>query len=86
MANKIDNKLEMIRDKVLQSLPGADIVIEDMQGDGSHIGMDVIHPSFAGKTLVAQHQLVYQALGDMFKNELHALQLRTSAPIPISPK
>jgi stress-induced morphogen len=35
---------------------------------------------FEGKSRVAQHQLVYAALGDLMKDAIHALALRTSAP------
>ncbi|MDP7537560.1 MAG: BolA family protein, partial [Methylococcales bacterium] len=35
---------------------------------------------FAGKSLVQRHQLVYQALGDMMKQEIHALGIDASTP------
>jgi stress-induced morphogen len=39
-----------------------------------------VSASFAGKTRIQQHQMVYAALGDAMAGPIHALQLRTAAP------
>ena len=62
------------------SLPDAEVTIEDLRGDGDHYSARVVSAAFAGKTRVQQHQLIYQALQGRMGNELHALQLQTSAP------
>ncbi len=62
------------------SLPDAKITIEDLRGDGDHYSAHVVSAEFEGKTRVQQHQLIYQALQGRMGNELHALQLQTSAP------
>lgn len=61
-------------------LPHATVVVEDPYNDGTHLTARVISPEFAGKTRLQQHRLVYAALGDSFAEDLHALQLATSAP------
>ena len=62
------------------ALPGADVTITDLAGDGDHYAAHVISAEFAGKSRIAQHKLVFAALGDRMGGELHALQLTTAAP------
>ena len=62
------------------ALPGATVEMRDLAGDNDHWAAKVIAPQFAGKTRVAQHKLVYDALGERMGGELHALQLPTQAP------
>ena len=65
---------------IKEGLPDADVTINDLRGDGYHYAAQVVSAAFAGKSRVQQHQLVYQALQGRMGNELHALQLQTSAP------
>lgn len=65
---------------IRQALPDAEVTITDLAGDGDHYAAKVVSAAFAGKTRVAQHKLVYAALGDRMGGLLHALQLTTSAP------
>ncbi len=65
---------------IKQSIPDAQVTIEDLRGDGDHYAAYVVSDSFKGKTRVQQHQMVYQALQGRMGNELHALALQTSAP------
>ena len=62
------------------ALPDAEVAITDLAGDGNHYAARVTSPSFAGKSRVAQHKLVYDALGGRMGEELHALQLTTAVP------
>lgn len=62
------------------ALPGAQVTIEDLAGDGDHYGAHVVAAEFAGKSRVQQHKMVYEALGGRMGGELHALQLTTAAP------
>ena len=62
------------------ALPGATVEMRDLAGDNDHWAAKVIAPQFAGKTRVAQHKLVYDALGGRMGGELHALQLTTQVP------
>lgn len=65
---------------IREALPDAEIRIEDLRGDGDHYAAYVSSATFAGKTRVQQHQLVYAALKGRMGGELHALALQTSAP------
>ena len=49
-------------------------------GDGQHFQAVVVSPQFAGKSRVQRHQLVYQALGDRMREEIHALSMQTLTP------
>ena len=52
-----------------------------VQGDdGQHFEAIIVSPQFAGKNMVQQHQLVYQALGEQMREEIHALSMRTFTP------
>ena len=66
----------MIRDRI----PGAQVEITDLAGDGDHYAARVVAEAFRGMPRVKQHQLVYEALGGRMGGVLHALQLTTSAP------
>jgi stress-induced morphogen len=63
------------------AFPDADIVIEDLAGDGDHYRARIVDESFRGLPRVRQHQKVYAALGGKMGGELHALALETSAPV-----
>ncbi len=50
----------------------------EVTGDGRHFSAVVVSDAFAGKSMIAQHRLVYAALGDRFDAEVvHALSLKT---------
>jgi acid stress-induced BolA-like protein IbaG/YrbA len=49
-------------------------------GDGQHFQALVVSEVFAGKSRVQRHQLVYAALGDRMREEIHALSMRTLTP------
>ena len=71
---------EKIREILESELPDCTARVVDTAGDGEHFAAEVISSAFVGKRLVAQHQLVYAALGDHMKSDIHALALRTSVP------
>ena len=62
------------------AIPDAQVTITDLAGDGDHYAAHVVSGTFRGKTRVAQHKLVYEALGGRMGGELHALQLTTAVP------
>lgn len=49
-------------------------------GDGRHFEAVVICSEFAGKNMLARHRMVYDALGDRMKADIHALSLKTLTP------
>jgi stress-induced morphogen len=62
------------------ALPDAQVTITALVDDGDHYCAHVVSAAFAGKPRVAQHKLVYAALGGRMGGELHALQLTTGVP------
>jgi stress-induced morphogen len=65
---------------IREALPDASVEIRDLAGDGDHYMARVVSEAFRGKTRVAQHKMVYDALKGRMGGELHALALQTSAP------
>lgn len=62
------------------AFPDAEIVVEDLAGDGDHYRATITAAAFKGLPRVRQHQLVYAALKGKMGGELHALALDTRAP------
>jgi acid stress-induced BolA-like protein IbaG/YrbA len=52
----------------------------EVRGDGHHFEAVIVSAEFRGKSKVQQHQLVYHALGDRMRQEIHALSMRTLTP------
>ena len=71
---------EQIEALIKAALPDASVEIEALVDDNDHYLARVTSAQFAGKTRVAQHKMVFQALGGRMGGELHALQLQTSVP------
>jgi stress-induced morphogen len=72
--------IKVLEALLLEGIPGAEIRIEDLRGDGDHYSAYIVSPAFTGKTRVQQHQMVYAALKGKMGAELHALALQTAAP------
>ncbi|MFN0039903.1 MAG: BolA family protein [Burkholderiales bacterium] len=51
-----------------------------VQGDGQHFEAVIVSAEFRGKSRVQQHQVVYRALGDRMREEIHALSMKTYSP------
>ena len=69
-----------IKAMIVEAFPDAVVEIEDLRGDGDHYAATVATDAFAGKSRVAQHQLVYKALKGKMGGDLHALALTTRTP------
>ncbi len=54
--------------------------IEVLGDDGTHFEAVIVSNEFVGQSMVKQHQLVYAALGDRMKAEIHALSMKTLTP------
>lgn len=59
---------------------GLDCTHVEVRGDGAHFEAVVVSPAFAGASRVRRHQLVYAALGDRMREEIHALSMKTLTP------
>lgn len=68
-----------IKRLIEDGLPGAEAIIKG--DDGSHFEGIVIYADFEGKSMLQQHRMVFDTLGDrMQTGEIHALSLRTFTP------
>ena len=65
---------QSIQDNIQQNLACEYITVE---GDGQHFFATIVSDEFLQKTKIQRHQLVYQALGDRMKQEIHALSMKT---------
>ncbi len=69
-----------IENFIKDAIPNAEVIINDLRGDGEHYAAYVKSAEFIGKTRLQQHQMVYSALKGRMGNELHALALQTAIP------
>jgi acid stress-induced BolA-like protein IbaG/YrbA len=68
---------ESIKVSLEAGLPCDHVVVT---GDGAHFEALIVSSAFAGLSRVRQHQLVYGALGDRMREEIHALSMQTLTP------
>ena len=68
---------EAIRDGIARGLACEHLSVD---GDGHHFEAVIVSLAFAGKNRVERHRLVYAALGDRMRQEIHALSMRTLTP------
>ena len=52
----------------------------EVEGDGRHFSALIVSEAFAGKRPIARHQIVYAALGERMREEIHALSMKTLTP------
>jgi len=71
---------DRIRSILEQQLPDCTAVVVDPANDGMHFQAEVVSTAFVGRNRVQQHQLVYAALGEHMRTDIHALQLKTFTP------
>jgi len=68
---------ESIEQSIAAGLPCEHL---EVAGDGQHWEAVIVSTAFEGLTKVRQHQLVYAALGDRMREEIHALSMLTLTP------
>ena len=66
-----------VREFIAAGLPCEHLEVE---GDGRHFFATIVSAEFDGKSRVARHQRVYQALGDRMHAQIHALSMKTLTP------
>ena len=59
---------------------GLECSVLEVSGDGQHFEALIVSALFEGKRLIQRHQIVYRALGDRMREEIHALSMRTLTP------
>jgi stress-induced morphogen len=67
-----------IQIQLSKSLPGADVVVQDLTGTQDHFEVRVLWSGFQGKNLIEQHQMVNKALAaELEDGRIHALKIKT---------
>jgi stress-induced morphogen len=68
---------EEIKQRIEAAIPGARAEVEDYTGGGDHFRATVISQTFAGRSRIEQHRLVYDVFGAEIGGPIHALSLKT---------
>ncbi len=68
-----------IQERIAVGIPEAEIRAVDLKG-GDHFEVTVVSSSFEGRSMVEQHRMVYAALGDAMRADIHALMINTLTP------
>lgn len=83
------NTVEMMRQKLAALAPESLNIIDESalhaghpgaKSGGGHYRMRIVSRQFAGKPSLARHRLVYAALSDMMRKEIHALSIEAYSP------
>ena len=71
---------EILKDLLETRIPDSVAVVTDLTGTLDHYGVDVTSPVFEGKSLLDQHRMVHEAVGEHLTTTIHALQIKTRTP------
>ena len=84
------NTLELIEQRLAVLNPDSVELIDDSEqhaghagaaeSGGGHFQLVIVSPMFEGKSAQARHRMVHAALGDMWKQEIHALTIKAYTP------
>ncbi|MFC3476514.1 BolA family protein [Halobacterium litoreum] len=74
--------LSEIESLIEDAIPDSDATVTRARGDhdDDHLAATVVSPAFEGERLVAQHEMVYDALDGRMTTDIHALELSTYTP------
>ena len=70
-----------IQNWISQGLENSTVTVD---GDGQHFEAVIVCADFEGKSLIQRHKMVYSALGDKMKSEIHALSMKTLTTAELS--
>ena len=82
--------IDKIRESLTEALSPVKLVLKDEshkhaghagnKDGGGHYVLSIVSAAFEGKSLIQRHRLVYEILGDMMKQEIHALSIDAKTP------
>ncbi len=72
--------LNQLQQRLAAAFPEAEVQVSDLTGGGDHFSATIVTAAFEGKPLIERHRMVYAALGDSMKGDIHALALTTRTP------
>jgi len=86
----MSDRTDMIREKLSSAFAPVQLDIIDeshlhaghpgARGGGGHFNVTIVSTAFEGETLLARHRMIYDALGEAMKTDIHALSLRALTP------
>ena len=86
----MSERTDMIREKLTAALSPAQLDIIDeshlhaghpgARSGGGHFNVTIVSDAFEGVSPLARHRMVYDALGDAMKTEIHALSIKAHTP------
>ncbi len=71
---------EELKQRIEAAIPDARAEVEDLTGGGDHFRATVIAETFAGRSRLEQHRMVYGIFGDEVGGPIHALSIKTETP------
>ena len=83
------NRIDRIRDRLDHTLKPTKLEIQDESArhaghagakKGGHYRVFIVCPTFSGRPLIARHRMVYEALGEQMRHDIHALSIVARAP------
>ena len=69
-----------VKKLIEEGIPGATAQVQDLTGTSDHFAVRVSAIAFAGKSLIEQHKLVHESLGEHLTTTIHAVDIRTFIP------
>jgi stress-induced morphogen len=69
---------EDIKRRIEAGIPDARAEVEDLTGGGDHFRATVVSTTFAGRSRIEQHRMVYDVFGDEVGGPIHALSIKTT--------
>ncbi len=86
----MSDRVQMLRERLTDALAPTRLDIVDQsaahaghegaKGGGGHYVVTIVSAAFDGLPLLKRHRLVYTAVGEAMKDEIHALSIRAYAP------
>lgn len=82
-------RVEKIRQALTARLAPVQLLIRDDSAahaghagarDGGHFSVVVVSEQFAGRTRMQRHQLVYEAVAELMRTDIHALSIQARTP------
>ena len=83
-------RIDMIKERLQTALSpqSMEVIDESAQhaghagakSGGGHYALTIVAQQFAGHNLLQRHRMVYEALGDAMRKDIHALSIRAYAP------
>ena len=72
---RLEDKLDLIHFEI-KDFTGRHLNHKLHEG-GFHLETTIVSDDFTDKTLIERHRVVYDAMGELMKHEIHALSMKT---------